>query len=81
VGEQIRDARERLGISQGELATRAGIARRPTVSDAEAGANTTLDVLQRLATALQCSLVIASDLPAPWTDRPGRGSGKKKKST
>lgn len=82
-GEQIRAAREALGLTQPELARRAGISRPPTICEVEHGANTTLDLLQRLATALACPLVIAPGLPAPTVDRPGRSSkpAGKRKST
>lgn len=72
-GQQIRDHRDALGLSQTALAELAEIARQATVSWVEGDGNTTLDALQRLATALGKPLVIVPGLPAPRPDRPGRG--------
>jgi XRE family transcriptional regulator, regulator of sulfur utilization len=52
LGLQFRDARKALGISQGELAVRAGI-RQADVSQIERGAgNPTKETLDRLAKAV-----------------------------
>ncbi len=71
-GQQIRDHRSARALSQGALAEQAEISRQATVSWVEGDGNTSLDVLQRLATALGRAIVILPGLPAPRPDRPGR---------
>lgn len=68
----IRAARERAGITQGELARRAGTSR-PTVSAYEAGRKSpSLATAQRLLAALGAHLVAEDDIV--FTDGPvGRG--------
>jgi XRE family transcriptional regulator, regulator of sulfur utilization len=58
LGLQFRDARKALGISQGELAVRAGI-RQADVSQIERGAgNPTKETLDRLAKAVDRRLAL-----------------------
>lgn len=68
----IRAARERAGLTQGELARRAGTSR-PTVSAYEAGRKSpNLATVQRLLAALGAHLVAEDDIV--FTDVPvGRG--------
>lgn len=70
--EVLRNARERAGLSQGELARRAGTSR-PTVSAYEAGRKSpTLATTERLLAAARARLVIEDDVV--FTDVPvGRG--------
>jgi transcriptional regulator with XRE-family HTH domain len=57
-GELIRARRVELGLSQGQLAERAGTGQ-AVVSRVESGRTLpTLSVLQRLASALDCDLVL-----------------------
>lgn len=56
VGERIREHRNRLGLTQGEVAERASLTR-PYLSAVERGRqNITLEALLRLATALEISI-------------------------
>ena len=56
--ELIRSRRGELGLSQAELAARAGTGQ-AFVSRVESGKTTpTLSVLQRLAAALDCDLIL-----------------------
>lgn len=56
--EQVRSARERLGMTQSELASRIG-STQPAVARLEAGGVTpSLDTLHRIAEALSLELVI-----------------------
>ena len=56
--ELIRSRRSELGLSQAELAARAGTGQ-AFVSRVESGKTTpTLPVLQRLAAALDCDLIL-----------------------
>ncbi len=57
LGERLKRLRELAGISQGELARRAGI-NRPTISQLESGQikNITVETAKRLAKALEISL-------------------------
>ncbi len=54
--EKIRARREKLGMSQQEAATKAGIGSRQRWNDIEAGRriNITLEILERIASALGC---------------------------
>src|SRR6185436_5701352 len=67
-GAAVKLRRSRLGISQEELAGRAGL-HRTYISDVERGArNVSLESIHRLATALETSmanLFSRSDEPAP----------------
>jgi SOS-response transcriptional repressor LexA/DNA-binding Xre family transcriptional regulator len=51
LGETVRHARQSKGLTQGELAERAGLSRNYVVA-LEKGANVTLDVVKRVARAL-----------------------------
>jgi HTH-type transcriptional regulator / antitoxin HipB len=61
LGEAVRSRREELGLSQRQLAERAGMTQ-PGVARFEAGGTTpTIPVLERLAAALGLRLTIALD--------------------
>jgi HTH-type transcriptional regulator / antitoxin HipB len=67
LAEAVRSRRQELGLSQRQLAERAGMTQ-PGVARFEAGGTTpTIPVLERLATALGLRLTIAldPDEPAP----------------
>jgi HTH-type transcriptional regulator / antitoxin HipB len=67
LAEAVRTRRQELGLSQRQLAERAGMTQ-PGVARFEAGGTTpTIPVLERLATALGLRLTIAldPDEPAP----------------
>ena len=70
-GAAVRFHRDRLGISQEELAGREGL-HRTYISDVERGArNVSLESIQRLAHALEVSLsFLFSRLDEPTPDRP-----------
>jgi transcriptional regulator with XRE-family HTH domain len=56
LGANVRRVRQRAGLTQAELAQRAGLAQ-PAISLIEAGqANPTVQTLQLLADALGCAL-------------------------
>jgi transcriptional regulator with XRE-family HTH domain len=56
LGVNVRTARQRAGLTQAELAHRAGLAQ-PAISLIEAGqANPTVQTLQQVADALGCPL-------------------------
>lgn len=57
VGAAIRDRRKAAGLSQADLATRAGV-NAETVNRAELGANVTIDSLLKLTRALNVQLEI-----------------------
>lgn len=58
IGKAVRERRLALGLSQAELAKRAGMTQ-PALSRLEAGATVpTIPVLQRLAGAMDAELVI-----------------------
>ena len=58
IGEKIRGARERAGLSQRELATRIGTSQ-ATVARLEAGGvGVTLTTLQKVATALDLKVTV-----------------------
>ena len=58
VGEKIRDARERAGLSERELATRMGTSQ-ATVARLEAGGvGVTLTTLQKVVTALDLNVTV-----------------------
>jgi HTH-type transcriptional regulator / antitoxin HipB len=59
LAERVRRAREKLGITQAELAARIG-STQPSVARLEAGGvSPSLDTLSRIATALDLELVVA----------------------
>jgi two-component system response regulator len=74
-GAAVRFHRDHLGISQEELAGRAGL-HRTYISDVERGArNVSLESILRLATALEISLsALFSRLEEQSPDRPARPS-------
>lgn len=56
LGEAVRDRREELGLTQAQLAERAGL-KQPAVARFEAGGTMpTIPMLERLATALELRL-------------------------
>jgi HTH-type transcriptional regulator/antitoxin HipB len=58
LSEQVREARERAGITQAELARRIG-STQPAIARLEAGGVTpNLDTLRRIASALSLELVV-----------------------
>lgn len=58
LAEQLRSARERLGLTQAELATRIG-STQPAIARLEAGGVTpNLNTLRRIASALGLDLVV-----------------------
>lgn len=58
LAEQVRAARERLGVTQAELATRIG-STQPAIARLEAGGvMPNLDTLRRIASALGMELVV-----------------------
>jgi len=58
IAERVRQARERLGMTQSELATRIG-STQPAIARLEAGGVTpNLDTLHRIAEALGLELVV-----------------------
>lgn len=58
LAERVRDARERLGITQAELASRIG-STQPAVARLEGGGSTpSFETLRRIAAALGLELVI-----------------------
>lgn len=64
LAERVREARERLGVTQAELATRIGNTQ-PAIARLEAGGNTpSFDTLRRIAAALGLELVV--ELRAAW---------------
>lgn len=59
IGQAVRERRLQLGLSQTEVATRAGMTQ-PALSRLEAGgAVPTIPVLDRLAAALRADLVVS----------------------
>lgn len=66
LGQRIREARSRLGWSQNELASRAGV-KQPTLQRIEAGLrlDPSIRTVAALAGALGCSLDGLLELPAP----------------
>jgi len=75
-GLSVRTWRTRLGISQEELAERAGL-HRTYVCDVERGArNVSLESIEKLARALEVSVPsLLSYSPAPASDPSGAGDG------
>jgi len=68
VGQRIRIAREKAGLSQEALAAKAGGLNKGTVNRLELGANTTMETIQRIADALGVEMLwffdeSGSDLP------------------
>ena len=58
IAEQVRTARERIGMTQAELARRIG-STQPAIARLEAGGVTpTLNTLRRIASALSLELVV-----------------------
>jgi ribosome-binding protein aMBF1 (putative translation factor) len=58
VGEKVRDAREALGLSQRELATRMGTSQAAVARLEAGGVGATLTTLQRVAGALHLKVTI-----------------------
>lgn len=58
LAERVRDARERLGITQADLASRIG-STQPAIARLEGGGSTpSFETLRRVATALGLELVV-----------------------
>jgi len=57
LGNEIRERRRQLGLTQEQLANQAGIRQR-TVSDIESAGNARLDTVMRLLAALDFELVL-----------------------
>ena len=64
IGQAVRTRRLQLGISQTELARRAGMTQSAVSRLESGGAVPTIVVLERLATALDADLVVALSPPA-----------------
>ena len=58
VGEKIRDARERAGLSERELATRMGTSQATVASLEARGVGVTLTTLQKVVTALDLNVTV-----------------------
>lgn len=59
IAEQIKEARERAGLSQRELAELAGKLSQPNIARLESGEHScTVETLQRIADALRVDIVI-----------------------
>jgi ribosome-binding protein aMBF1 (putative translation factor) len=58
VGEQIRDARERAGLSQRDLAGRMGTSQAAIARLEAGGVGATLTTLQRAASALDLNITV-----------------------
>lgn len=69
IGERIRKLRQELGLSQQELAHKAGV-RRPTISELESGKQRglTVETAKRLARALGVGI---DYLAGTWEDLEG----------
>lgn len=81
IPDQVRAAREAQGLTQADLAERAGLTRKATITDLEGGANVTLETLHRVAAGLGLPLSVEPDAPLPEV-RPnlrGRKRARKKK--
>jgi len=68
LGRALRDARREQGLTQVELAERAGIAQ-PTISNAERGAGIHLDTLFSMLAVLGLELLVRprpEQLGTPW---------------
>jgi transcriptional regulator with XRE-family HTH domain len=61
VGDQLREAMNRLGLTQYELAKRSGVSRRQ-IGMAFKGANITLDTLSKIATVLRMQSIRMRDV-------------------
>lgn len=59
-GEQIRTARMEQGLTQTELAERAGVSR-PTVARVEAGEDVSTATLEKVAAALGLAIELTRD--------------------
>ena len=57
LGNEIRERRRQLGLTQEQLANQAGIRQR-TVSDIESAGNARIDTVMRLLAALDLELVL-----------------------
>ena len=80
IGERIKAARKRLGISQNELAARAGIEHRQSVAQIETGSREVKATeLSRLSRALHVSIAELLDAHEPgeprvcWREQPAAG--------
>jgi ribosome-binding protein aMBF1 (putative translation factor) len=58
VGEQVRDAREAAGLSQGALASRTGTSQAAIARLEAGGVELTLTALQRVASALELEVSV-----------------------
>lgn len=69
IGQRLREARKRRGLTQVEMARRTGI-HQPNIARLEAGRHTpALETLERLATAIGCplaELLGAEDSRVAW---------------
>lgn len=75
----VRRRRERLGISQDELASRAGVDERYVRRvESAAGVDVRISTLAKLATALECSVGSLLKPAKPVTRRVGRPPSKKR---
>ena len=74
LGRALRDARKRHGLTQQQLANRAGVSQ-PTVSSVERGAHrVSLQVILRIMATLNLQLFLhtgqSPDTATAWQDRP-----------
>ncbi len=68
VAQRVREARERQGLRQEDLAAKAGIAR-PNIACLEKGTHMpTLSTLQKVASALSIDLAVLTSAPAATVD-------------
>jgi transcriptional regulator with XRE-family HTH domain len=73
IGRAVRERRQSLGLSQVELAARAGMTQ-PALSRLEAGVVVpTIPLLERISGALEADLIVEV-APAPPDPQPGRCS-------
>ena len=74
LGRAVRDARRRQGLTQRNVAEKAGIGQ-PTVSNVERGTQSvTLDTLLRILSTLRLELIIQDRAPLPLQDPRPDGS-------
>ncbi len=60
LGSQLKDARNRQGLTQAELAERAGVSR-PTVARVESGDDVSTATLEKVAAALGLTIELRED--------------------